>query len=238
VNYLGHYVYNHEICGLPAEPYFVLGVALPDLWPRFSRTRRIRWSQVRAAAAGELRAAQLRAGLLNHAATDRRFHTLPAFLEWQEEVGSRAGRGAVHPTVRDFLTHLAIELALDHLLVREDAGRAEDFYDRVAGCDPLLVERSLHVLAGVNAGGLGREIEAFVRRRFLARFAERQVPVAVMGFVLGLAGARSAAPAWLLGELFAAAAGLVQPARIWSEMRARGGSPAPVAPSEAPGGRE
>jgi hypothetical protein len=47
MNYLGHYVFNHERCRLDAQPYFVMGVALPDLWPQFSGTRRIRWGAVR-----------------------------------------------------------------------------------------------------------------------------------------------------------------------------------------------
>ena len=49
MNYLSHYVYNHEICGLPCEPYFVMGVALPDLWLRYSRSRRIRWRALESA---------------------------------------------------------------------------------------------------------------------------------------------------------------------------------------------
>ncbi|GAF97361.1 unnamed protein product, partial [marine sediment metagenome] len=76
MNYLGHYVYNHAICGLDRQPDFVLGVALPDLWPRFSRKRRIRWQAVHAANVRDPQARQLRAGLLNHVAVDRRFHAL------------------------------------------------------------------------------------------------------------------------------------------------------------------
>ena len=49
MNYLAHFVFNHRICGRPLEPYFALGVVLPDLWLRFSRERRIRWRAVQAA---------------------------------------------------------------------------------------------------------------------------------------------------------------------------------------------
>ena len=47
MNYLGGYVFNHGVCQVVPEPHFEMGVALPDLWPRFSRGRRIRWECVR-----------------------------------------------------------------------------------------------------------------------------------------------------------------------------------------------
>ncbi len=71
MNYLSHFFFNHTVCGVEPEPYFAMGVLLPDLWLRFSRKRRIRWKAVRAASPTGARGQALRAGLLNHVELDR-----------------------------------------------------------------------------------------------------------------------------------------------------------------------
>ena len=154
MNYLGHYVYNHTVCGLEPQPYFALGVVLPDLWPRFSRRRRIRWRAVRSATVSNPRVAQLRDGLLNHVAVDQRFHALPSFVRWQRELKQRVVGSVPHSAVIDFLAHVALELMLDHRVVREEPRAAEEIYDRIGSCSFDFVEQEIGLLGDVDARGL------------------------------------------------------------------------------------
>lgn len=218
MNYLGHYVFNHEICRLEPEPYFVTGVALPDLWPRFSRRRRIRWRCVRDASPSEPPAVRLRDGMLNHAAVDQRFHALPAFVGGQRELKARVASDGLHPALFDFLTHLSLELALDRWMVREDPQRAEDFYDQIARCEPRLVEHAIGTIAGVDTRGLAEEVRGFVRRRFLANFARSETLVRVAQYVLKLTSASQTPPEKMIRELLETAATLTEPSTIWSQM--------------------
>ena len=148
MNYLSHFVFNHEVRDLPCESYFALGVVLPDLWMRFSRKRRIRWKAVRAAEPTNAVGRNLRAGLLNHIEADRLFHTAPVFLRWQRELKERVGADDIHPALVDFLAHAMLELALDHHLLHEDESLLPRFFDVLAGCDAEL--------AAQRVGGAGR----------------------------------------------------------------------------------
>ena len=218
MNYLAHFVFNHEICGYEAQPYFVMGVALPDLWPRFSRTRRIRWRAVRGREPGDAIDTQLRAGLLNHADVDRRFHVLPSFLRWQRELKARVDDGQTHSMLLDFLTHLAIELAIDHHLVRADAEAADRFYEQLAVCDLALAEQRVGELADVNTDGLGEVIRGFLARRFLHRYRGRTGLLTVMQRVLELAAIRDMPSSALVEQTLDHATTLVVPQRIWAEL--------------------
>ena len=131
MNYLSHYYLNHHIAGIEARPGFVLGVALPDLWRRYSTTHRIRWRHVAAGPREHAGDEAIRLGLLNHADADRRFHALPAFLEWQRELKRQFVDRALHSGLLDFLTHVSIELTLDRQLIAQQPTLVGDFYEQI-----------------------------------------------------------------------------------------------------------
>lgn len=217
MNYLSHFVYNHDVCGLAVEPYFAVGVVLPDLWLRFSRRKRIRWRAVRAAAPRDDTAAQLRAGLLNHVAVDRRFHVAPSFLRWQRELKSAADAPDVHPALIDFVGHMGIELALDQRLLHERPELVERFYGVVSQCDPSVVAARVGELGDVDTRGLDRILAQFFANRFLQRYTELAGLVEVVQIVLGLAEIMPPREAFLARHLSRAVT-LVEPAAVWAEL--------------------
>jgi hypothetical protein len=189
MNYLSHYVFNHDVCGLPREPWFAIGVVLPDLWVRFSRRRRIRWKLLRAAEPADDAERLLRAGLLNHVEADRRFHVLGVFLRWQRALKGPAVAAwpDVHPALVDFVAHAGIELVMDHLLLRERPELADEFYGCITDCDPALVAARAGRLGHVDTDGLAEVIAGFCRRRFLTRYTALEHLVEVIHVVLTLA---------------------------------------------------
>jgi hypothetical protein len=220
MNYLGHYAFNHEVCRIEPEPYFVMGVALPDLWPRLSRRRRIRWKCVRAAAPFDRHATHLRAGLLNHAAVDRRFHMLPLFLGWQRELKARVASDGTHPTLLDFLAHVALELTIDQLLLWENPQLADRFFDSLQACDYAAVEHHVGQLVGVGANGLEDLLETFVGRRFLRHYTRPDALVGVMRHTLSLTSVREPPADQLLSELLEHAVELAHPPTVWHGLTA------------------
>ena len=218
MNYLGHYAYNHTVLGFVPHPYFVLGVALPDLWTRFSRRRRLRWKAVRAADPRDTRIAELRAGLINHVEADRRFHALPIFEQWRRELKNAADGDLPPGILTDFLAHLIPELILDHKIACSTPGLAEAFYDALAECDSAFVEIEIGRLGEVDAAGLKPEIDAFVRRRFLPRFKRLDTVGEVVGFVLSLTGIAERPSNELLARLIHVATRSVDPEITWEQM--------------------
>lgn len=215
MNYLAHFVYNHEVCGRSVEPYFALGVVLPDLWLRYSRRHRIRWSAVRAATSADAVDAQLRAGLLNHVAVDRAFHGLPIFLRWQRELRAAVAADGVHPALVEFLVHMSLELALDHHLLTTAPDLVERFYGVVAECDPRLAAARVGVLGAVPTDGLDEVIRQFVARRFLRHYRTPAGMTDVVRIVLKLAEI-PAPPDALLDDITARSVVLADPAEVWA----------------------
>lgn len=223
MNYLSHYIYNHEICGIPARPWFVLGVALPDLWPRFSRRRRIRWPVLRAYQPEHLQERELRAGLLNHIFADRHFHVLPCFVKWQAELKSAfAGRplaAETSPLVLDFLIHVSIELALDHHLVRADPELPGSFYAALGQCEGAQLESRISTMGAVDATGLAAVRDLFIRRGFLNHYDRIGALTAVLRRVLEMTTVRETPPPAVFEQIIEAAVAVAAPAQVWRELQ-------------------
>jgi len=225
MNYLGHFVFNHRVCGLQPEPYFSMGVVLPDLWLRFSRKRRIRWKAVQAMKPQDAVGTHLRRGLLNHVDVDRRFHSLPSFLRWQRELKNTVKTTGVHPALVEFATHAGIELTLDHILLREDPVLSEALYDLVSQSDARVVADRVGQIGAVDTTGLDEVIQGFFARRFLRHYRTRRGLADVLQLILSLAKI-TPPPVRILDELFAIAVEIVHPPIIWAELQDHDTSPA------------
>lgn len=218
MNYLAHFVFNHDVCGLAARPAFVIGVALPDLWPRFSRKRRLKWPAVRAATPTDPTARDLQAGLLNHVEADRRFHVLPCFLEWLRELKRRREGDGLHPWVLDFVAHVTIELMLDHALLRDEPGLADRFYDTIEPIDPAQTAAHAGVIGDVDCTGLDETLRLFMARRYMRRYATRDGIMHALGLIIGGANLRAPPSESSVCALLDAAKRIVTPERVWTEL--------------------
>lgn len=220
MNYISHFVFNHDVSGIPIEPHFVTGVALPDLWLRFSRRRRIRWRAVREARPKGPLETSLHAGLTNHAEMDQRFHALPVFNRWIGEVQRHVDRDGVHSAMLEFLAHVAIELALDHHLVRRDAALVDRFYGQIGLANHAAIERAMLTLAGVDATGLAELLRGFVQRRFIRSYFTHQGLVEVIYIILTLAAFPMPAVR-TVQRLIGNAIEITAPEVVWSALRSQ-----------------
>ncbi len=218
VNYLGHFHLNHAVNGLPVEAYFAVGVALPDLWPRFSRRQRIRWRAIRAARPSDAAAVALQAGLLNHVWADARFHACATFNRWQRELARSAALDQAGAAL-SFLGHATIELVLDQRLLLDDPTLASRFYRTLAGCDLDRVEATLSRIGQGECPGLADALGSFIERGFLRRFVNDEDLLAVIEYIYALCGVAAPSPE-RIRHAVACAKPLVEPALLWPELAA------------------
>lgn len=218
MNYLSHFVYNHQIGDLPRDPCFAVGVALPDLWSRFSRRRRLKWRAVRAATPESPSEAALRAGLLNHAAVDRRFHALPCFNQWLQTLKRPWLGGATHSVVVDFLAHVAIEITLDQHLLRRDPALVDHFYDTIATADATRIAEDAGRLGQVDTAGLDGTLTAFVQRRYLHAYRSAAGLEHTLQLAVSLTAIRTPPPAEIGRDILRRAVDRVDPETVWHEM--------------------
>jgi hypothetical protein len=179
VNYLSHYRLNH-LTGEPraADPWFVAGVMIPDLWPRYARVAgspgfgtRIDPATLAAASPVSDDAQALRDGLLNHNAADAAFHECAAFRRWTAAVAPHARRLTARRSVSGFLSHIAVELALDGLIVAADPEIGSGFYDALDAIDPARLGAALSEVVGPHAAAFGPLFADFRSRRHLLGYA-------------------------------------------------------------------
>ena len=137
---------------------------------------------------------------------------------WQQELKRRHRGGCSSSNILDFLTHLALELALDHRLLVELPRVGDEIYDRIALCDFEVVEREIGLIGDVDASGLADEVRRFVARRFLPRFRRAETIPPVVDYVLGLVNVREKPDSITVQRIVGDAARIVEPARVWAEM--------------------
>ncbi|QOJ15455.1 MAG: hypothetical protein HRU75_12760 [Planctomycetia bacterium] len=214
MNFLAHYHLNHAIRGLPNDRAFVVGVALPDFWTRFSRSHRIHWRTVRGVAPRNPDEAALRDGLLNHAAADAAFHALPLFARWQREIRERVPPHGVHDAVERFVAHVGVELALDRALLSRDAALADRFYADFAACDPAWVGDAVAHVGGVQAPGLIEALRSFCQRAYLREYRHPLALRTVLERLLATVGVDAPPTAWLDARV-AAAIDVVREEELW-----------------------
>nr|CAA9296090.1 hypothetical protein AVDCRST_MAG63-4783 [uncultured Armatimonadetes bacterium] len=152
-----------------APPPFFVGNALPDV--------------LAATGAGRLRSHHVAAcpdpdltrGIALHLAADRQFHSSPGFLEGVASASAalRSTPFAVPPRRVFFLAHVFFELALDAVLLRRDAGIADDLYARFDACDLDAVAGAVAAIPGCAAGapGVAAALSRWAGVRYLYDYA-------------------------------------------------------------------
>ncbi len=162
MNFLAHHAVARRVhSDAPAE--FYAGNVLPDLLA-MSGDGRLRAHHLAAPSGDD----PLIAGMRLHLETDRRFHGDPTFVSLQTAASTRLT--ALIPPLprRFFFTHIAVELALDGVLIRRDDALDDDLYDCLDTCGAeALAQRAAVVLGRERLPHLAHTLTRFVARRWL-----------------------------------------------------------------------
>jgi hypothetical protein len=157
------------------DPYFLAGTAVPD-WLSVS-DRRVRVRSKHALAwvdDADPRTAALARGIARHHADDRWFHESAAFAElcWHFTVRIRDLLEPDDGLRPSFLGHILVEILLDSVLIEQDSGLLEAYYQAVAQVDGSLVQAAVNQMSPGTSVRLGEFVGLFVREQFLWDYSQ------------------------------------------------------------------
>ena len=157
------------------QPYFLAGTAVPDWLNVVDRKGRVRAKRALPMIDdADPQVAAVAQGIAQHHHDDDWFHRTRAFAELslQFTVHIRDQLPRDNGLRPGFLGHILVELLLDAVLIEEDSGLLDAYYDAVGQVDPHVVGRAVNRMSTKTTDDLPRFIQLFIRERFLYDYAE------------------------------------------------------------------
>lgn len=169
MNFLSHYYferYSHD-------PELVLGSILPDLVKNAAKGIHVLAHKYEERFGSNPKLNSIYRGWIRHLETDRIFHNSMFFYEKTHEL-----KILLTPAVEDtpirpsFLSHIALELLLDHLLLKNDWVNEMDFYAYLASVDRDAVTRFLNLCDVEDTTFFFTYFNSFIRAQYVGSYRE------------------------------------------------------------------
>ena len=158
------------------RPFFLAGTAVPDWLSVVDRGMRMRHRLVTPFVDGSGSVmSEVASGALQHLDDDQYFHRCRAFMEvsgtMANEFRDRLPEGREYRP--GFLGHVTCELVLDGVLIDNNPGRLDEYYQALATVDAEAVQEAVNRMArGGTTNDLVEMIVQFRERRFLADYVD------------------------------------------------------------------
>jgi len=168
VNFLSHYYFErHSPC-----PERILGVLLPDLLKNADKRYVFHPRRHEAQLFADPKTRRISEGWYRHVEVDRAFHNSPFFLAHCRALRKELAPLLEHLPVRpSFMAHIAIELLLDQLLMRDGMADPAALYEQLDRADRTAVRKYLTVLGSVDVDLFLQFYEKFVASRYILEYA-------------------------------------------------------------------
>ena len=167
MNYLSHHFVARQIAP-NADSFYFAGNVIPDLLAHDGEGR-LRERHIE----GDDSSFALGVGL--HLATDKRFHSSPAFKDACGEAAELIRAAPLSETPRRvfFLAHVFVEIALDGWVIAQNPGIADDLYTHLENCGISPLCAATAALLGVPGPlpHLENSLTWFLGRRYLSEYA-------------------------------------------------------------------
>lgn len=174
MNFLSHYYFDHK----KDSPYFNLGLIFPDILRNFVRGSKLDLTIEINNSANQL---ELLKGCIQHVQSDKVFHAWQGFHDAMEFVTKRI-RASEYDIEKDwFISHILVELAMDHYLINQDTKLASKLYT-----DFNLVDTSeMHSFLGRHDFSkfdlFQNGFDRFMKVRYLESYTEQDNIVYALG---------------------------------------------------------
>ncbi len=169
MNFLSHYYferYSHN-------PELVLGSVLPDLIKNANKDVNVFPQRVEDRFLNHPKLSSIYEGWLRHVETDRYFHNAPFFYDHTHALKALLAPSVEGTAIRpSFLSHIALELLLDHLLLRHNWVHESDFYEYLAGVDRDTVDKFLRLCGIGETGFFFNYFNSFMRAQYIGSYRE------------------------------------------------------------------
>lgn len=159
------------------RPYFLAGTALPDLLSVVDRRVRLRMKNVAPfVAETDSIQSELACGIKQHLDDDHWFHSTQGFLEittdlsllfrelFQNDDSARVG----------FLGHITTELLLDAVLIDQNPGLIDRYYDAFQEIDPFVTQQATNRMTTRETDQLRAWLVLFHKEAFLRDYPDPQ----------------------------------------------------------------
>jgi hypothetical protein len=138
MNFLSHFYFDRH----STNPELVLGTVLPDLIKNADKSWIIHPEKRRELFGNDKALLSILKGWNRHVEVDRHFHCSDFFMEHSRIIRSLIVPCLENSPVRpSFLSHIAIELMLDSLLISEGSIDADDFYTHLREVDRVALTK-------------------------------------------------------------------------------------------------
>ena len=167
MNFLSHYYFERY----SRNPELVLGCVLPDLVKNAAKDINVLPHKYESRFDGHPKLSNIYRGWARHVEADRYFHNAPFFF-----THTHALKALLAPTVADtpirpsFLSHIALELLLDHLLLHRQAVHESDFYECLAAADRDAVARFLTLCGVQDTSFFFSYFNSFMRAQYVGSY--------------------------------------------------------------------
>ena len=157
------------------DPYFMVGTALPDWLGAANRQVRVPPIRVRPwIDAVDPLTSTIARGILQHHEDDASFHVTQDFaqlnIRFAKQIKKRDPKA--HEMVTPLLAHIVPELVLDAILIEEEPGLIDQYYQVMSAIDVNRVSDVVHQISGRVPTDLGRFHDIFMHEQFLRDYAD------------------------------------------------------------------
>lgn len=169
MNFLSHYYFHRY----RHDPELVMGCVLPDFLKNSDKKLRLQPEHYELQFLNNPKLESLFEGWKHHIETDRIFHNLPFFYTHTQNL-----RLQLAPVVQDspirasFLSHIALELLLDHLLLVEGLADEAHFYAELEAVDRQMVDRFLQISGMKHTDSFFQFLDRFLREHYLSSYRD------------------------------------------------------------------
>lgn len=178
MNFLSHYYFERYT----HDPELVLGSILPDLIKNADKDINVLAHKHEARFGNNPKLNSIYRGWTRHMETDRLFHNAAFFYEKTHELKILLAPTVAATAIRpSFLSHITLELLLDHLLLENGLVNEDDFYTYLAAADRDTTDRFLKLCDVSDTAFFFRYFDSFMRAQYVGSYREfRQITSALI----------------------------------------------------------
>lgn len=178
MNFLSHYYFHRY----RHDPELVMGCVLPDFLKNTDKTIRLQPELYELQFLNNPRLESLFEGWNHHIETDRIFHNLPFFYTHTQNLRILLAPVVEESPIRaSFLSHISLELLLDHLLLVEGLADEKHFYAELEAVDRQMVDKFLKICGMENTTPFFDFLDRFIQHHYLSSYRDmKQVAFALI----------------------------------------------------------
>lgn len=167
MNFLSHYYFVQSI----NNPYYTIGAILPDLFRNHHYNWKFRPEKENLLFNDNSDINLLFEGWKHHVQVDAIFHNSVPFKIHSSQLRQELATVFTDLPKRPFfLAHVAYELILDSLLIRNNIVDTNQFYRNLDACEPKILDGFMHKLGIMETNGFYRFLNNFIESRYLETY--------------------------------------------------------------------